>query len=43
MRVLLLEDEYMLRVSITEFLEDIGFEVYGYSQGINAFDAIHEV
>jgi DNA-binding response OmpR family regulator len=42
MKVLLLEDEYMLRVSITEFLEDIGFEVVGFSNGERAFDAIYE-
>lgn len=42
MKVLLLEDEYMLRVSITEFLEDIGFEVIGFSNGNQAFDAIYE-
>lgn len=33
MRVLLLEDEYMLRVSITEFLEELGLEVVGFSNG----------
>lgn len=42
MKVLLLEDEYMLRVSITEFLEDIGFEVTGFSNGEQALDAIYE-
>lgn len=42
MKVLLLEDEYMLRVSITEFLEDIGFEVIGFSNGEKAFHAIYE-
>lgn len=42
MKVLLLEDEYMLRVSITEFLEEIGFEVVGFSNGERAFDAIYE-
>ncbi len=42
MKVLLLEDEYMLRVSITEFLEDIGFEVSGFSNGKKAFYAIYE-
>lgn len=42
MKVLLLEDEYILRVSITEFLEDIGFEVIGFSNGEKAFYAIHE-
>ncbi len=42
MKVLLLEDEYMLRVSITEFLEDMGFEVSGFSNGERAFDAVYE-
>ncbi|HEX5330545.1 response regulator transcription factor [Sulfuricurvum sp.] len=42
MRVLLLEDEYMLRVSITEFLEEMGYEVVGFSNGERAFDAIYE-
>lgn len=42
MKVLLLEDEYMLRVSITEFLEDLGFEVVGFSNGEKAFNAIYE-
>ena len=41
MKVLLLEDEYMLRISITEFLEDIGLEVTGFSNGDQAFDAIY--
>lgn len=42
MKVLLLEDEYMLRVSITEFLEEMGLEVSGFSNGEKAFDAIYE-
>ena len=42
MKVLLLEDEYMLRVSIGEFLEDIGLEVTGFSNGDKAFEAIYE-
>lgn len=42
MKVLLLEDEYMLRVSITEFMEDMGFEVDGFSNGEKAYDAIYE-
>jgi len=41
-KVLLLEDEYMLRVSITEFLEELGLEVVGFSNGEKAFDAIYE-
>lgn len=32
----------MLRVSITEFLEDIGFEVVGFSNGEKAYEAIYE-
>ena len=42
MRVLLLEDEYMLRVSVTEFLEEMGYEVVGFSNGEKAFDAVYE-
>ena len=42
MKVLLLEDEYMLRISITEFLEDMGYEVTGFSNGEKAFDATYE-
>lgn len=42
MKVLLLEDEYMLRISITEFLEDLGLKVDGFSNGDKAYDAIYE-
>lgn len=42
MKILLLEDEYALRVSIKEFLTDIGFSVDGFSNGDDAFDAIFE-
>lgn len=42
MKVLLLEDEYMLRVSITEFLEELGYEVSGFSNGEKAFEAVYE-
>lgn len=42
MKILLLEDEYMLRISITEFLDDLGFEVVQFSNGEKAFDAIYE-
>ncbi|MFZ2968387.1 MAG: response regulator transcription factor [Sulfuricurvum sp.] len=42
MRVLLLEDEYMLRISITEFLEELGFEVLGFGNGTKAFDATYD-
>ncbi len=42
MRILLLEDEYSLRVSVEEFLSDIGYEVDGFMDGIEAYDAIYE-
>ena len=42
MKILLLEDEYSLRISITEFLEDIGYEVDGFMNGLDAYDAIYE-
>lgn len=41
MRILLLEDEYSLRVSIEEFLGDIGYEVDGYMDGLEAYDAVY--
>lgn len=42
MRILLLEDEYSLRISIVEFLTDIGYEVDDFMDGLNAYDAIYE-
>ena len=42
MRILLLEDEYSLRISIKEFLEDIGYDVDGYMNGQEAHDAIYD-
>ena len=41
MRILLLEDEYSLRVSVKEFLEDIDYEVDDFSDGQDAYDAIY--
>ncbi len=41
MRVLLLEDEYTLRISIEEFLENIGYEVDGFRDGEDAYDAFY--
>ncbi|MRI83866.1 MAG: DNA-binding response regulator [Nitratiruptor sp.] len=38
MRVFLLEDEYALRVSIEEFLEDLGYEVESFESGADFFD-----
>ncbi len=40
MRILLLEDEYALRVSVLEFLEDLGYDVEVFSDGDSALDAI---
>ncbi|MBE0499415.1 MAG: response regulator transcription factor [Campylobacterales bacterium] len=42
MRVLLLEDEYTLRISIEEFLEDIGYKIDGFSSSEEAYDAVYE-
>ena len=41
MRILLLEDEYSLRISIEEFLRDIGYEVDGFMDGMDAYDAVY--
>ncbi len=42
MKILLLEDEYSLRISIEEFLEDLGYEVDGISDGLNAYEKVYE-
>lgn len=41
MKILLLEDEYSLRISIKEFLEELDFEVDCYSNGDEAYDAVY--
>lgn len=41
MKILLLEDEFSLRISIKEFLEDMNYEVDDYVDGYNAYDAIY--
>lgn len=41
MRVLILEDETILAISMQEFLEDSGYEVEHYTNSENAFDAIY--
>ncbi len=41
MKILLLEDEYALRISIKEFLEDNNYVVDDYYHGDDAFDAIY--
>jgi len=40
MKILLLEDEYSLRISIEEFLVDLGYDVHGFKNGDEAFDAL---
>jgi DNA-binding response OmpR family regulator len=42
MRILLLEDEYSLRISVEEFLSDIGYEVDGFMDGLEAHDAVYD-
>ncbi|HIQ46723.1 MAG TPA: response regulator transcription factor [Sulfurovum sp.] len=42
MKVLLLEDEKVLALSIREFLEDSGYEVTCFSNSDHAYDAIYE-
>ncbi len=41
MRILILEDEYALRISIEEFLEDLGFEVKGFERGDDFLDELY--
>jgi len=42
MKILLLEDEYSLRISVEEFLSDIGYEVDGFMDGLEAYDAVYD-
>jgi DNA-binding response OmpR family regulator len=42
MKILLLEDEYSLRISIEEFLTDLGYEVDGFMDGLEAYNAVYE-
>ncbi len=42
MKILLLEDEYSLRISIEEFLRDLGYEVDGFMDGLEAYDAVYD-
>lgn len=42
MKILLLEDEYSLRISIKEFLEDIGYTVDSFMDGLEAYNAIFD-
>ncbi|WP_457749567.1 response regulator transcription factor [Sulfurimonas sp.] len=42
MKILLLEDEYSLRISIEEFLTDLGYEVDGIMDGLEAYDTVYD-
>ena len=42
MKILLLEDEYSLRISIEEFLGDLGYEVDGFMDGQDAYDGVYD-
>ena len=42
MKILILEDESVLALSIREFLEDCGYEVQCFSNSNEAYDAIYE-
>ncbi|MEN4045307.1 MULTISPECIES: response regulator transcription factor [Sulfurimonas] len=42
MKILLLEDEYSLRISVEEFLSDLGYEVDGITDGLEAYDAVYD-
>ena len=42
MRILILEDETILAISMQEFLEDSGYEVEHYTHSGSAFDAIYK-
>jgi len=41
MKILLLEDDYLYKVTIQDFLEAHGYEVDDYDDGIEALDAIY--
>ncbi|NCB12775.1 MAG: response regulator, partial [Erysipelotrichia bacterium] len=41
-KILLLEDDYLYRVSIKEFLQELDFHVDDFENGDDAFDAIFE-
>lgn len=42
MRILILEDETILAISMQEFLEDLGYEVVHHTNSEHAFDAIYD-
>lgn len=42
MRILLLEDEYALRISIVEFLKELGYKVDDFMDGLDAYHAVYD-
>lgn len=42
MKILLLEDDYLYKISVKEFLEEIGFSVDDFENGDDALDAVFE-
>jgi len=42
MRILLLEDDYLYRVSIAEFLESLSYKVDAFEDGAEALEAIYD-
>ncbi|MGM0624049.1 MAG: response regulator transcription factor [Campylobacterota bacterium] len=42
MKILLLEDDFDYQESISDFLQDLGYEVDSFGDGDEAFDAIYE-
>ncbi len=42
MKILLLEDDYLYKISIKEFLEELDFDVDDFDNGDDALDAIYE-
>lgn len=43
MKILLLEDDYLYKISIKEFLEELDFIVDDFENGDEAFDAVLKI
>ena len=43
MKILLLEDEAMLRATIEEYLNDLGHQIVSFAEGVQALEAIEEL
>ncbi|MDX1295609.1 MAG: response regulator, partial [Sulfurimonadaceae bacterium] len=42
MKIMLVEDEYLLNRTITDYLTSKGYEVDSYTNGLEAFEAIKD-